>query len=560
MMRRITITLIFLIITSFITSGAQNIYWGDQVPKGWNGNWNEKFLTVAEKSGYVRTTSSVEVLEFMNTMKWNSENVHVINLFTSELGKVCSAVVLANPRITSPEQARQSGKPVIYLQGNIHPPETEGKEALLMVMRDLLVGSRKYLIDNQIIIICPNLCVDGNDALTIQNGTPHLIGSGTNSKGYNLNRDAIKLETVDVNGLYKNVLIPWDPVLFFDTHAMDRVKHGYAICYATCNLPSASPEPRDYIWNELFPAVREKIRNNFGLETFTHCLSDEDNWPPTVWSHDKAFWFIEGKFLTNAYGLRNRMAVIVETPGHPSFERKIYAQYAYITELLEYTNVHGAEMQDICQKTDEKVVEQVKQKSESGSLMNFVQGKYESWGKVDILAYKENEAVYITGTSEIRTRPGTADGAPDLVKGVEHLSKPVGTREAAMPRGYLIPKDFGFLTAKLRAQNIKIDTLKMQENYAGEEYIVDSLYRQKWYGFTMTRLTGRFISVIRSYPAGTFRVDLAQPEANLAFFCLEPETPDGFAGWGFLDRYLPWPGAGGKQVVYPVFKYFKKLD
>jgi hypothetical protein len=339
---------------------------------------------------------------------------------------------------------------------------------------------------------------------------------------------------------------------------MDRVKHGYAICYATSNLPAASQEPRDFVWNSLFPAVREKIRDHFGLETFTHCLSDEDNWPPTEWSHDRAYWFIEGKFLTNAYGLRNRMSIIVETPGHPSFERKIYAQYAYVTELLEYANKHGHQMMDICQKADEKVVNQVVSKAESGQLMNFVQGKYESDGKIDILAYKENEPEFIPGTSAVRTRHGTADGAPELIRGVEHVTKPVGTKEAAVPRGYLIPGNLGFLIDKLRLQNIRIDTLRSPLTVSGEEFQVDSLRHEKWYGFLMTRLQGSFVQVAsRTFPAGTFLVDMAQPLANLAFFCLEPETPDGFAGWGFLDPYLKSQGADSKWVVYPVFKYFK---
>ena len=37
-------------------------------------------------------------------------------------------VVLANPRISSPEAAEASGKPVIYIQGNIHGGEVEGKQ------------------------------------------------------------------------------------------------------------------------------------------------------------------------------------------------------------------------------------------------------------------------------------------------------------------------------------------------------------------------------------------------------------------------------------------------
>jgi len=555
------VLVLICISTVCVTAQTQKIYWGADVPKGWNGAWHDKFKTIPEKTNFNRTTSSLEVHEFINLLKWNSENVHVFNMFTSELRRVCSAVVLANPRISTPNEARKSGKPVIYLQGNIHPPEAEGKEALLMVMRDILLGDKKYLLDNQIIVCCPNFNVDGNDTWSTRDGTPNIIGTRANAKDYDLNRDAIKLETINVNGLYRTVLNRWDPALIFDAHAMGRVKHGYAICYATSTVPAAHPEPRGYVWNRLFPMVRQSVRENFGLEIFTHCMFDQENWPPTEWSHDRAAWTVEGKFVANAYGLRNRMSILVETAGYPPFERKIYAQYAYITELLEYTNVHGRDMMEICKRADEEVVNTVLAKAESGLLKNYVEGKYESWGKIDILAYQKNENEYIPGTSVQRTKPGTADGPPEVCSNVEHLTKPVGTKEATVPRGYLIPGELKFIVDKLRTQNIKVEELDKPVTVSGEQFVIDSMRKIRRGGYDMTKLDGNFVSTDRkTFPAGAYRVDMAQPLANLIFYCLEPEIGDGFPGWGLLDDYLRSIGVDDRSVVYPVFKYLKTIE
>ncbi|MFC1729936.1 M14 family metallopeptidase [candidate division KSB1 bacterium] len=557
----LTFLLVTVIAAPYFTAHAQTIYWGGDVPEGWNGNWPDKFRTVPEKTDFNRTTSSLEVHEFFSTLKWNSECVHVINMFTSELRNVCSAIVLANPRVTSPQEAQMSGKPVIYLQGNIHPPEAEGKEALLMVMRDILLGDKKYLLDNQIIICCPNFNVDGNDTWSTRDGTPAIIGTRTNALDFDLNRDAIKLETTNVNGLYRTVLNRWDPVLLFDAHAMGRVKHGYAICYATSTVPAAHPEPRGYVWDKLFPAVRQTVRDNFGLEIFSHCMYDEENWPPTEWSHDRAAWTVEGKFVASSYGLRNRMSILVETAGYPPFERKIYAQYAYITELLEYTNTHGREMMEICKRADEEVVNDVRTKAESGQLKNFVEGKYESWGKIDILAYRSNEAEYIPGTSVRRTKPGTADGPPVVCSGVEHLTKPVGVKEAIVPRGYIIPAELGFIVDKLRALNVAVEILDRPVVARGEEFVIDSMHKIGSRGYNMTRLEGGFAASERKeIPAGTFLVDMAQPLANLIFYCLEPEVGDGFAGWGLLDTYLQSIGIEERSIVYPIYKYFEIIE
>ncbi|WP_264861638.1 M14 family zinc carboxypeptidase, partial [Klebsiella pneumoniae] len=64
-------------------------------------------------------------------------------------------VVLANPKISSPAEAKASGKPVIYIQGNIHAGEVEGKEVTMMLMRDILLGDKSSLLNNQIIVFVP---------------------------------------------------------------------------------------------------------------------------------------------------------------------------------------------------------------------------------------------------------------------------------------------------------------------------------------------------------------------------------------------------------------------
>jgi dipeptidyl-peptidase-4 len=428
-------------------------------------------------------------------------------------------------------------------------------------MRDILLGDKKYLLDNQILIICPVFNVDGNDTWSTRHGTPHIIGTRRNALDYDLNRDAIKLETIEVNGLYENIFNKWDPVLAFDAHAMGRVKHGYAIVYATSTVPAAHPGPRNYVFETMFPAIREKIRKNFQLETFTHCMYDEENWPPTVWSHEKAYWTTEGKFLTAAYALRNRMSVLVETPGHPSFERKIYAQYALITELLEHTNSHGRQMVEICEKADKDVVEQVSTRAESGQLTNFVEGTYESWGKVDLLAYAKNEPEYIPGTSVQKPVPDSANGPPELIPGVEHLTKPVGTKEAVVPRWYLIPSELEFLVEKLRRQNIAVEVLDEPLIVSGEQYVIDKMYKVESGGYSMTRLDGGFYATKKKeFAAGTYRIDMAQPLANLAFYSLEPQVGDGFVGWGLLDTYLKSIGVEERSTVYPIFKCLKTLD
>jgi hypothetical protein len=332
---------------------------------------------------------------------------------------------------------------------------------------------------------------------------------------------------------------------------------AYGNAYATSTVPAAHPGPRGYVWDTLFPAVRDMARRDFGVETYTHAMFD-NQWPPTLYSHDNTIWSTEAKFIVSNYGLRNRMSILCETPGRAGFERQIYGQYAYIASLLEYTNTHGREMQKVCADADADTVAKVKAEAESGKLRNWVDGKYASRGKIDVLGYPPSEPEYLPGTSVRAPKP--VSGPPELIRGIEDFTKPVGIRDASVPRGYLIPADLAWLATKLRNHNIKVETLARQIKAVGEQFIVDRLVKTPRGGYDMTTLEGVFSApTTREFPAGTYFVDLAQPMANAVFYYLEPQAADGFVGWGVLDETLRARGVDRHPVVYPIFKYRREV-
>jgi hypothetical protein len=519
------------------------IYWGDDVPKGWNGECPQELQTVPERTGYQRTMTTQQLREWIAALKTKSETVQTVDMFTSPKKKVASAMVLANPPVNSPRQARASGKPVVFLLGNIHPPEPEAAEALLMVARDLATGKRKEILDKVIVMVAPIFNVDGTDNVVRQDGslgseTPVMLGVRENSQRLDLNRDGVKLQTVEASGLYRT-LNEWDPLLFLDGHLMSRVSHGYANTYGTTTVPAAAPGPRLYMEETLFPAVRDKVRTGFGLEVFTHALATPNTWPPKAWSHDRAAWTVDAKFLVNDFGLRNRFAIITETPGQPTFERRIYAHYAYIMALLEYVATHADQMRAVAKKADDDTVKAVLDGAEAGTLTNFLDGEYRSRGKIDLLAY----------------RTGDTKGPPEIVPNVDDLTKAVGTRTARVPRAYILPAKLEAIAEKLRLHNVRVTKLESKLQVEGEEFTVERMSSFRRSGYDMTTLDGTFSKVVsRDFPAGSFYVDMAQPMANAAFYYLEPQSRDGFVGWHVLDEEIRELGADKRPVVYPIFK------
>lgn len=550
------ITTIIIILCSLSTFSQNDTYWGNNVPENWNGEWPVKLQTKSEKANFSYTANHEDVLDYFSMLKWNSENVHVFNMFTSDLGRTSPVLVMSNPRISTPEEAKESGKTVVYLQGGIHPGECEGKEALFMVIRDVLFGKKKYLLDNLIIMVNPNFNVDGNETRVVNDDYPILNGTRRNAAGYDVNRDGIKLQTLNMQGAYENVLNKWDPTLIFDTHRMGGTRHGYAIAQAGSNVVTAHKGPRDYVTYTLFPAIVDEAKKSGNIDVGMHCGLNK-GWPPTEFTHDNSIWSTEAKFMVNAYGLRNRMAILVETPGGEAFEKAIFSQYEYTKALLEVCYRNGKEMQAVCKAAEEEVVKTIKNKASSGTLMNYVSGKYVSDGKISMPAYRDRKKKQLPGTSVfVLDRPNP----PEMIHNVDLITKPVGTKEAKVPRGYLILENLEFIVEKLKRHGVIVTQLEHEVKANGEEFVFNKMYHKPmgFANYQMTTLDGSFNPTSRTFPKGTYHIDMAQPFANVVFYALEPEVRDGFLGWNLMDDYLTEIGANNKEVAYPIFKYFIK--
>ena len=152
--------------------------------------------------------------------------------------------------------------------------------------------------------------------------------------------------------------------------------------------------------------------------------------------------------------------------------------------------------------------------------------------------------------------PKPVSGPPELIKGIDDFTKPVGITDASVPRGYLIPAELSWLAEKLLAHNIVLRPLSSPMKAIGEQFVVNRMVKASRGGYDMTALDGAFtLPVTREFPAGTWFLDMAQPMANAAFYYLEPQSSDGMVGWGVLDSTLRGLGVDKHAVVYPIFKF-----
>ena len=294
---------------------------------------------------------------------------------------------------------------------------------------------------------------------------------------------------------------------------------------------------------------------------FTHADFDWDEWPPTVWDPVKGGYSVEAKFIVNAIGLRNRMSILTETPGHVGFEKRIWACYTFILCLLDYVKENGKEIIQVCQLADEQVVKDVLENAKTGNLRNWVKGEYtEQDSKINLYANNGRREEYIPGTSILQHYIG--EGRPEFITDVIDLTKSIGTKDAIVPRGYIFYEELSHVAEKLKDHGLVVNQIDESLTMEGYDFIIDSFreVRKGWIRmYEMTELEGGWFKTIKKYPVGSFIVDMAQPLANVAFYCLEPEVGDGLVGWNYFNVYLTSRGARTNSVVFPVFKYLKIL-
>ncbi|MGB1847680.1 MAG: M14 family zinc carboxypeptidase, partial [Pseudohongiellaceae bacterium] len=226
-------------------------------------SFTEGMMTAAERSHFERTSTFNEVIEVLDALDSQTDLIYRETLLLTREGRDVPIVVLANPPVSSPAQAEASGKPVIAIQANIHGGEVEGKEASLIVMRDILFGDKQHLLENQILIFVPIYNADGNDAMSEnsrpnQELSPVMTGVRT-AHGYDLNRDGMIVDADETKALFRNVIQRWDPDLLVDLHTTNGTWHGNSLTYAPSYATAGDASTSNYTSEVMLPALKQSV-------------------------------------------------------------------------------------------------------------------------------------------------------------------------------------------------------------------------------------------------------------------------------------------------------------
>ncbi|MEO7137259.1 MAG: M14 family metallopeptidase [Gemmatimonadales bacterium] len=493
--------------------------------------------TRPERTGYKETSSHADVLSFLDSLGRVTSDIRIATLTRSPEGRRVPWVLAARPVPLGPAEAHRSGKPIVYLQANIHGGEVEGKEAAQMLLRDLTHGGLSRLLDSLVLLVVPIYNADGNDHMGPgdenrpgQNG-PSRIGQNPGGLGLNLNRDYVKQEAPETRAS-SGLIGTWDPDLFIDLHTTNGSYHGYVLTYSPGLNPNTNPAT-DFVRDRFLPLLKERMQRRHGQRTFSYgnFRSQDPDSLTLGWETYDA----RPRFGTNWMGLRGRLAVLSEGYSNADFKTRIQATYNFAVEILRL----AAE-----QRSTIKSVVQASSRMESDSVA--VRSTLAPSTLQPVIAEITSSAGEGSGGYARRQRTGVYRSIRMPV-----FDRFTAARKELLPPAYLVPARLRSVIDLLRLQGIEVDSLIQPWRGAAQAFAIESLTVGPLFeGHRTVQVEGHWAGqpADTSITAGWYLVPTTQPLGMLAAYLLEPASEDGVVTWNLLDREIA-PGTS-----YPILR------
>ena len=494
---------------------------------------DDDWIIEAERSGFRETADSVQTRAWLERFAAHYDCVALQSIGTSAGRRDIPLVIMSRVGF-EPAAVRASGKAVVLIQAGIHAGELDGKDATMMLLRNLATGKLGDLLDHVVLLFIPALNVDGFSrfgpyARMNQRG-PRRVGRHTNDQNLNLNRDFGKLDAPETRAVVA-ALNAWTPDLYIDTHVTDGVDYQYDVTFGhTAGGHGWSPEISGWLDDNLLPdAVAALAREGHTPGPLILAVNDRDL------GEGRFDFCANARFATGYASLRHIPAILVENHSLKTYRQRVLGLYVLLESLL--TGV-SRQVEDL-----RAAVTRDRDLRRATVPLGWTASDFSRTepfkGIRSVAAASELSGVDVTRWT------GEVDDSPVAIV-------PMTSASAAVrrPRAYYIPPHLGDIVARLELHGIHVDevseplTLRATRSLLHEAAVVGSRPETGIVGTSTTAVLEGRVRVhagdVRTdiatltMPAGAFRVATDQPLGDLAIVLLEAGSPDSFFQWGFM--------------------------
>lgn len=500
-----------------------------------SANAPREWLTKAERTDFRETCRYDETVEFCRALDAASDWITYTTFGKSPLGRDLPLVIAASGGEFDPQKAKASGKPIVLVQNAIHPGECDGKDASLMLLRDIAVTrTRADLLRNAILLIVPIYNVDGHERFgpynRINQNGPAEMGWRTTAQNYNLNRDYVKADAPETRALLA-LWNRWQPDLHLDTHTTDGGDWQYDMMPAWETSAMVSPSIARWHEEVLKPRLFEGLTADGHVPMTYFDLVDSRD--PTKGIGSGPF---EPRFASGYIAIRNRPSILVESHMLKPNRTRIMGQYSVLRHTIELANAYASTLREAVAAADSEASSLGKEYDPNRKIALGVTTNPEKSTPLSFKGYAfERQASEVSGTDWIRydsTKPETFE--------IPYYNQFDVTLEIAPPAGYVIPPQWTAAVEMLDIHGLAYRRLEQPAKLEVESYRFrePKFAARGFEGRVRVSFTAELQRGEQAFPAGSVVVPLSQPGARLAMHLFEPQASDSLMQWGFFNAIL----------------------
>lgn len=478
----------------------------------------DPFITPIEATGFAETPT------YAQTRAWLEKLVAASPLLRLEVfGRTAQGRELYAIRAAKPGKAN---KPILVAQAGIHAGEIDGKDAGMMLLRDIALRGKDHLLDQADLVFIPIFNADGHERSSATNRPnqrgPSNQGWRTTAQNLNLNRDWLKADTPEMRAM-RAYFGRLNPALILDLHVSDGIDHQYDITFTFpgwAGSPSHSPAIGAWLDAHYRPAITEALSKAGHIPgLYVEAIDPRKLEKGALLSPDTP------RYSTGYGELARQPTVLVETHSLKPYRQRVLGTYVLIEESLrllgnEQVSLAAAVSKDRNSRPTTTVLTW-KAKSEPLFVMNAFKG-----------VAQEDYRSPASGGTEVRYL-----GRPITIKVPVYVEAPDFV--STLPVAWWVPATKPDVIALLKLHDIRFETIESPRSVALDMVrLGNPKLGAPDEGHIPLAAEYHHVERTEAYPAGSVRVPSDQPLGLLAAAMLEAESPDSLLAWNFYPEIL----------------------
>lgn len=483
----------------------------------------DTWATPWEKNGLTVTPGYDETIGYLKRLAAASPLIRLEIFGQTPQGRdMIVAVVSKDKGLLDPD------KPLLLAQSGIHAGEIDGKDAGLMLLRDIAFKGKSRLLDKANFLFVPVFNIDGHERTSEFNRPnqrgPANQGWRSTAQNLNLNRDYAKLDTPEMRAMI-GLIRKYKPDMYMDLHVTDGMDYQYDITFGfqgDSGNWAASPATAKWL-RDVF-----KTEGGKALKTMGHTpgplIFEKDPSDPTAGLVNDGF----SPRYSQTYGdIVHMAAVLVENHSLKNYRRRVLGTYVLLEQTLKTLAKHGAAL---------RAAEAADRAARAAEIPVGWDLEEKASKQVEFLpvAYEKFHSD-VTGTDQVRWLGKPAK--PIIVPLYESVAK----IKLARPKAYWVPATKADVIERLKLQGIEMETLDAPKTVSVSMLrLPDAKPAAKPFEGRFNVEAGTPVAEQREvwFPAGSVRVSTDQPLGDLAMILLDPQSEDSFFAWGFFTEIL----------------------